>query len=403
MGADQDVFDGLDDSFAAAVLEWLDGGASPAAPVEAPAPPAREVEEELPSYETELDAAPEAASEVPEPEREPEPELELGYDGDDDGYTSDTYREGAGSRWVLALVVVAVIAMLAFALSMDGEGKSDEVRADGTSTTAPPRHTTLTFPATSVTAAPATATTVPTASTATTATSVATNTTVATTLTSSTLPAATTTTVSVTPPAALRVTGASIAFGASSTTQYVDLANTGGLPLSWSVHPTLPGSWVTPTSGVLQPGAHGPIAVKLDRGIAPEGALTGQLQVSSNGGNVVLPMSAEVNHPPVVWTANASPTVIHYKTGCGPIRSTVTSTVTDASALTVTLVWDDGTVGGQAGRIPMAPGASNVWTATLGPFQHVPGGVRWWIEAADSRGNKAWSAIGTITVTNCSG
>lgn len=392
MASDRNVIDGLDDSFAAAVLAWFG---------------------DEPTSESAAEPEPEpVAAAEPEPQREPEPALQpeapphapadLDLEGEgaggDEGYTSEAYRDGAGSRWILVLVVLALIAMVGAALGIDaGHHENSALRTDGSSTTSPP----------STIKAAARATTSTSGNTSTTDTSSVTTTTVVpgdvvlVTVppdTSTTVPPPTTTTI---PPtvAHLVVTGAPLAFGKTSNAQYIDLANTGGTPMMWSGKATMFGTSVVPSSGVIAPHSHGAITVKFDRPSAPEGSLTGQLTLSGNGGTVVLPMSADVERPPFIWTATASPATLYTKPACGAVESTVTTVVTDPAGVSVVLVYDNGL--GDSGRVPMAAGAGSSFTGVLGPFRHQPGPVSWSIEATDGRGNVSHSKTFTLQVLIC--
>jgi len=162
----------------------------------------------------------------------------------------------------------------------------------------------------------------------------------------------------VTPAPDLMVSPTSLDFGTTETQKTFTVSNVGTADLSWSCSAPAAASWVTtlsPTSGVLAPGASAPVTVGVSRSGLVVGTYTTSVIVVDNGGGgsrIVDLLVTVPNQPPVINTLTVSPEDV----GPGG-TATVTCSASDPDGDPLTYEWtaSDGTITGW--------GASVTWTA----------------------------------------
>lgn len=98
-------------------------------------------------------------------------------------------------------------------------------------------------------------------------------------------------------PAELDVSPVSVDFGTATNSATLTLRNTGADELTWSVSESLAWLSATPTSGRTQAGATSTVTLAASRAGLPVGATTGTVNITSNGGDVPVPVSITVSGP----------------------------------------------------------------------------------------------------------
>jgi hypothetical protein len=179
-------------------------------------------------------------------------------------------------------------------------------------------------------------------------------------------------------PGRIVVSASSLEFG-SSGSRSVSIRNEGGSSIGWSASTSGAGYGVPGTSsGNLSPGQAVDIPVSFSPNGLPEGTASGTLSI---GGRAVA-LRATVNRPPTIsnvsWASCAA-------------TSRLRMTVTDESGVASVVV---------AGTSPSGPGfrktavsqGSGSYRADIGPFSS-NGQITYFVEATDSRGNVARSAV----------
>lgn len=164
----------------------------------------------------------------------------------------------------------------------------------------------------------------------------------------------------------------------------LSLANTGELPLDWSIDgAAAPFAW-SARSGTLAPGTTDDLLVSIDRSSLAEGSVNRSFSVSSSGlGTTPLTVLAAVERAPVVRTVTA-PSFLRCP---GPTGSPVVVAVADESPISgVVLTWSGP---GGSGSAPMRP-VGDDWEAMLAPAA-TNGDWTWVAQATDRRGN-----VGTV-------
>jgi hypothetical protein len=179
-------------------------------------------------------------------------------------------------------------------------------------------------------------------------------------------------------PGRIVVSASSLEFG-SSGSRSVSIRNEGGSSIGWSASTSGAGYGVPgPTSGTLSPGQAVDIAVSFSPNGLPEGTAAGTLSI---GGRAVS-LRATVNRPPTISNVSWA--------SCSA-TSRLRMTVTDDSGVASVVV---------AGTSPSGPGfrktavsqGSGSYRADIGPFSS-NGQITYFVEATDSRGNVARSAV----------
>ena len=274
-----------------------------------------------------------------------------------------------------------------------------------TTTTAAPTTTTIALPTTISPAPPQTPpTTIAVGPPPTTAAHTTTTTTTTTTNTTTT-----TTTTTVAPlPGELNVSVPGLDFGPIDEALPVTVENGGDGPLTWSavLDPASAGFGLAgTTSGVLLPGESAVITVTFDRTVTTaEGDYAGSLDVTSDGGDESVPLTAVVDNPPLV-DVNITLPIFEDGGACAggqaglPVSAPILATIADESPLSqVDLVID-----GNAEPILPDPNdpSGTQWIATLGPGLPA-GSIDVAVSATDDRGAETTTLV-TVEVTACPG
>jgi RNA polymerase sigma factor (sigma-70 family) len=190
----------------------------------------------------------------------------------------------------------------------------------------------------------------------------------------------------------LTVSSRLIDLGRTATRGTFTVANTGDLPLVYTVSSRSRWLQVSPIGGKLGGGSDTRVTVGVDREDVPEGRSTGSVVLSWDGGSATVRVTLVEERGPVVGRPNASAAP-----SCNQPTVRVTATVTDESALdTVRLRWSG----------PNGPGSAAMsrsgalWSAPMGPFD-LGGDITFWVVARDARGNTTTGPTATITATPC--
>jgi RNA polymerase sigma factor (sigma-70 family) len=177
--------------------------------------------------------------------------------------------------------------------------------------------------------------------------------------------------------------------GTDGTTAPVRLTNTGDQTRTYQVSTSKPWLTVSPVGGSLAPGGSEEVHVTAARSRLPEGAATGSLTVTWDGGRASVTVRLTREKPPTVGRTALG------TSACGRAGRTVkvSAPVSDDSGLdSVVLRW---TGPSGPGKATMSP-TDSAWSGDMGPFA-VGGKVTLSVTATDKRGN---STTGPSTSTN---
>lgn len=163
--------------------------------------------------------------------------------------------------------------------------------------------------------------------------------------------------------------------------QTVELHNASGRSLSWQAEPDVPWLELSPASGRLEPGRSALMRLALQA--APEGELRAVVRVSAtNGSATVVRLAASVEHPPDIAASVR---------GCE-----VLATVEDEGVVvSVALHWAEPSRG--TGSVAMHPSGH----AFSGRLPEGGEGLKWWVSAADARGNASRSSELALPAGTC--
>jgi RNA polymerase sigma factor (sigma-70 family) len=197
----------------------------------------------------------------------------------------------------------------------------------------------------------------------------------------------------------LRLDATALDFGASGSEQVLVLANDGDVALAWSASTTSSAFSTDSAGGEVAAGAEAQVTVFLDRSGAPEGPLEAALEVTSDGGDAGVGLSASVVRPPVVQVSIDDPVLARTPCRVQPTATSIQAGVSDESGIAwVVLHWVDPS--GAAGSADLAGGSGGTWLGRLGPYA-TAGAVTWWVEASDSLGAVGRSADQSTPVEPC--
>lgn len=133
--------------------------------------------------------------------------------------------------------------------------------------------------------------------------------------------------------------------------------------------------------------------------VPPRGPFEASLQVSSDGGDAVVALSASVVRPPVVRVSIDNPTLARAPCSLRPTATSIQAEVSDESGIaSVVVQWVDPS--GAAGGSDLAGGSGGLRLGRLGPFS-TAGTVTWWVQATDSLGAVGRSADQSTPVEPC--
>jgi hypothetical protein len=172
-------------------------------------------------------------------------------------------------------------------------------------------------------------------------------------------------------PAAIEVSETVVDFGNTSTSDSLQLSNTGGTAATWTIRSSDPGVTTSPTDGELGPGEVAEIGVTLDRDVIAEGELGAVLTFSWGGNEVQLFVQGVQTDNPVIIGPKSSPSTVIAQTGagCDPSKTTITVRVKDTSEIAAVIVrWSNGV---SVVETPMTAVDAENYTAVIGPFVEV--------------------------------
>ncbi|HWJ67030.1 MAG TPA: sigma-70 family RNA polymerase sigma factor [Nocardioides sp.] len=282
-------------------------------------------------------------------------------------------RRGVLANLLVLLLVVLLVLGAGLAVVLWPDGARDLAAVDtpsGTTPAAPPSTPTAT-PSTTPSAAPSTA--------GTTVTEPSGSTSSATTAT---------TDVTVAAPAELAASTRTLRLGSRDSAGTVRLTNTGGTALTFDADPRAGWLSASPGGGRLAPGASTALRISADRSGLSEGSHSGQVVVSSDGGDVAITVTLTVDRPPVIGTISAT----------GDSCSVpVSATVSDGSGVRAVQVTWSGAVSGRAA----AQRSGSSWTASVEPIS-LGGQVTVTFTATDTTGLRS-SRSRTFTFNPCPG
>ncbi len=163
--------------------------------------------------------------------------------------------------------------------------------------------------------------------------------------------------------------------------QPVQLHNASGRSLSWQAEPDVPWLELSPASGRLEPGQS--TLMRLALRAAPEGEVRAVVRISATDGSAtVVRLAASVEHPPDIGASVR---------GCE-----VLATVEDEGVVvSVALHWVDPSH--DTGSLAMRPSGH----AFGGRLPEGVEGLRWWVSAADARGNASRTSELALPAGTC--
>jgi hypothetical protein len=262
--------------------------------------------------------------------------------------------------------------------------------------TRPPQPTATKPP---VAAAPPTATTAPPTATRPAPTATATTAATATATTSPATPSATATTPPTEPPWLVLATE-SLDFGVEVGPRTLSFVNSSGTPLTW--HLVADNTWLEfgQDSGTVPPGGSQSVAVSIARGDLPTGAYDGVIQVVSDGGEGLVPVTMTVSPSNTTISAFAAPTAPIGVLGCAePITYPVSADIGGTRPPQKATLYFSLNGGTQRTKelLPERPGR---YSAILGPFTE-PGAVLYALVITEADGTIVRSASYTLQVNGC--
>jgi RNA polymerase sigma factor (sigma-70 family) len=203
-----------------------------------------------------------------------------------------------------------------------------------------------------------------------------------------------TTTVAPPPPGNLALSTTTIDLGATATSGRVQLTNTGGTALTWSIIGDTGPFRLSATTGTLAAGATADVVASIDRSALNEGSVRRGLTVASSAaGGAPITLAAAVERGPTVTITTVNPTSIRCATG-GTVF--VGATVADESAIrSVEVQWSGPGAGGSSAMTLR----SGTWSGRAAP-ELVNGTWSVTVVASDARGNVGEAGT-TVEVFGC--
>ena len=180
-----------------------------------------------------------------------------------------------------------------------------------------------------------------------------------------------------------------IDLGRTRSSASVRLTNTGDQTRAFQVSTSTRWLTASPASGPLSPGGSDDVQVTADRSRLPEGAATGSLTVTWDGGSAPVTVRLTQEKPPTV----GRPSLGASTCGSGGRTVKVSAPASDDSGLdSVVLRWAGPSGPGKATLSP----SGSTWSGIMGPFP-VGGNVTLSVTATDKQGN---STTGPSTSSN---
>ncbi|MGN6700098.1 MAG: hypothetical protein ACTHMR_18230, partial [Thermomicrobiales bacterium] len=188
-------------------------------------------------------------------------------------------------------------------------------------------------------------------------------------------------------------------FGVEVGPRALVFTNQGADPLQWRI--VADSTWVelAQTSGTLAPGATQAVPLTIARGALPTGGYTAAVQVLTNGGDGLLPVTMTVSPSNTTVSAFAEPANPIGAEGCAePTTYLVSADIAGATPPSKAAVYYS-LNGGAEQTKPLTPKGAH-YTAVLGPFAE-PGNVIYSLVITEASGNVVRSAAYSLAVSDC--
>lgn len=188
-------------------------------------------------------------------------------------------------------------------------------------------------------------------------------------------------------PGALTVSSGNVDLGRRSSRAAVDVRNTGGLPVSFTVDSRQRWLSASPASADLAGGATTRLAIRVDRSAIPEGRSTGRVVLTWAGGTATVEVTLEEERDPAVGAPQAA------GASC---QVPVTVRITDDSRVSSARLRWSGPAGSGSATLRLS---GSTWTATL-PVT-IGGTYALTATATDSRGNTGTGPTTRVDLNPC--
>jgi hypothetical protein len=188
-------------------------------------------------------------------------------------------------------------------------------------------------------------------------------------------------------------------FGVEVGPRALVFTNQGTDPLQWRI--VADSTWVdlAQTSGALAPGATQAVPLTIERGALPTGGYTAGVQVLTNGGDGLIPVTMTVSPSNTTVSAFAEPASPIGAEGCAePTTYLVSADIAGAAPPSKAAVYYSLNGGAEQTKSLTAKGGH--YTAVLGPFAE-PGNVIYSLVITEASGNVVRSAAYSLAVTDC--
>jgi len=205
----------------------------------------------------------------------------------------------------------------------------------------------------------------------------------------------------VTPPttAQLALKTQALGFGVEVGPRALVFSNPGNDPLTWRA--VADSTWLdlAQASGTLRAGETQSVAINIARGDLPTGGYSGAVQVVTNGGDGVVPVTMTISSSNTVVSAFAEPSAPLGALGCAaPNTYLVSAEIAGNGTPKRAVVYYAINGGTQQTQDLTAQGRR--YSITLGPFSE-PGNVVYSLVITEADGNVVRSAPNTLTITDC--
>ena len=197
----------------------------------------------------------------------------------------------------------------------------------------------------------------------------------------------------------LALTTQSLGFGVEVGPRALLFTNPGADPLTWRV--VADSTWLelAQSSGTLPPGTAQAVPITVAREDLPTGAYNGAVQVLTNGGDGLVPVTMTVSPSNTTVSAFAEPPTPIGALGCAePTTHLVSATIAGDQPPRKAVVYFALNGGTQQTKDLTAQGQR--YSATLGPFNE-PGSVAYSLVITEADGNVVRSAPYTLAVNDC--
>jgi hypothetical protein len=190
-----------------------------------------------------------------------------------------------------------------------------------------------------------------------------------------------------------------LGFGVEVGPRALVFSNPGNDPLVWRA--VADSTWLdlAQASGTLRAGETQSVAINIARGDLPTGGYSGAVQVVSNGGEGVVPVTMAISPSNTVVSAFAEPSAPLGALGCAaPNTYLVSAEIAGSGTPKRAVVYYAINGGTQQTQDLTAEGRR--YSTVLGPFSE-PGNVVYSLVITEADGNVVRSASNTLTITDC--